>query len=345
MSAKVSQPLYREVKTGGRHAPRVPVPGEAVGESRVVERVGLRGKDAIWSVACSCGSIQIRSSNQINHALRRGYSLLCPECVKEYQRGSAAYSMDERSRLRLERVLDGGPVWSHWETMALQAEVLADLEEEFGVLDKDPLTVAEMQISAGWPAGRKIPTTEEKEAKAAKERDWAAYRRAASALSRLDKKARKPEIEALRARARELAKQVKDKKLAKAIADIQREQWIRVMEGEDLNPDRVTKKAGRERARTPAQEIDVVDRHNQYLMKIKRWVARDASFTEAEAERQEIQDLLVKIIGLMYKRTPAATAAEKKYPTFAFDGTGAKETESVFLPWWLRDFETEEAEE
>ena len=297
MAAKVTtQPLYREVKTGGRYAPRIPVPGEAVGESRVIERIGLRpgragfnsrSAETIWSVACSCGSIQIRTSGQINHALRRGHSLVCPACVKEYQQGSAAYTMDERSRLRLERVLDGGPVWSHWETMTLQAEVLADLEEEFGALDEDPLSIAEMQISVGWPGGRKTPTTEEKEAKAAKEADWAAYRRAATALTRLDKKARKPEIEALRARARELAKKVKDKKLAKAIADIQREQWIRVMEGEDLNPDRVTKKAGKERL-----------------------------------------------------------ASEKKWPALGFDGTGdSVGTERVFLPWWLRDFETEESEE
>lgn len=287
MSAKVStQALYREVKTGGRYAPRIPVPGEVVGESRVIERIGVRLGSAgtIWSVACACGTIQIRSSGQINHALRRGYSLLCPDCVNEYQQGSAAYTRDERGKSRLERVLDGGPIWSHWETATLQAEVLADLEEEFGALDEDVFTVAEMQIGAGWPYQAKTPTVEEKEVKAVRNSERAAYRKAATALDRLDKKARKPEIEALRARARELAKRVTDKKLAKAIADIQREQWIRVMEGEDLNPDRVTKKAGKERV-----------------------------------------------------------ATEKKYPALGFEGTG--ETERVFLPWWLRDFETEESEE
>jgi len=285
MSARVSiQPLYREVKTGGRYAPRIPVPGETVGESRVIERIGVRpgssdnvgSAGTIWSVACACGTIQIRSSGQINHALRRGYSLLCPDCVNEYQQGSAAYTRDERGKSRLERVLDGGPIWSHWETATLQAEVLADLEQEFGALDEDVFTVDEMQIGAGWPYQAKTPTVEEKEVKAVRNSERAAYRKAATALDRLDKKARKPEIEALRARARELAKRVTDKKLAKAIADIQREQWIRVMEGEDLNPDRVTKKAGK-----------------------------------------------------------ARMTAEKKQD----------EPERVFLPWWLRDFETEETEE
>lgn len=261
-----------------------------MGESRVIERIGIYPGKAgtIWSVACACGSIQIRPASQINRALRKGYSLLCPECVNDYQHGSAAYARDERSKLRLERVLDGGPIWSVGETATLQAEVLADLEEEFGVLDEDRnWSLSDMQISVGWPGGRKVPTSEEREIKLAKEADWVAYRRAASALDRLDKKAKRPEIEALRARARELAKKVQDKKLAKAIADIQRAQWIRVMEGEDiLNPDRVTKKAGKERM-----------------------------------------------------------AAEKKHPASGGTSASAEADEPVFLPWWLRDFETEELEE
>lgn len=95
MSAKSNvENLFREAKTGGSYARRTPVPGELVGESRVIERLGIRGIESIWSVACSCGSVQIRSASQINLALRRAYSLLCPDCVSEYQHGSAAYRMD-----------------------------------------------------------------------------------------------------------------------------------------------------------------------------------------------------------------------------------------------------------
>lgn len=61
-------------------------------------------------------------------------------------------------------------------------------------------------------------------------------------------------------------------------------------------------------SRTPAQDVDAIDRHNQYLMKIKRWVARDVE--RDEAERQEIQDLLVKVMALLYKRTPAVAEAK-----------------------------------
>jgi hypothetical protein len=252
----LSKSVFREAKVGGRFAPRSPIPGEVVGESRVLERLGTREGAIIWSVTCSCARIQIRSSNQINRAIRRGHSLLCPDCISEYRRGSAAYVVDQRSQARLERVLDGGPIWSDFETADLQAQVLADLEEEFGPLDKDShCTIAEMQISVGWPSGRKIPTAEEKEATAVKRADYNAYHRASTFLERLDKKASRAEIEALRKRARDLAEKVKNEELFFKISELQQEQWKRVMDGEDIvNPDRVTKKAARERlAITKAQ--------------------------------------------------------------------------------------------
>jgi len=63
-------------------------------------------------------------------------------------------------------------------------------------------------------------------------------------------------------------------------------------------------------SRTPAQDDDAIDRHNQYLMKIKRWIARDLE--RDEDERQKIQDLLVEIMALIYKRTPAVEAKPVK---------------------------------
>lgn len=62
-------------------------------------------------------------------------------------------------------------------------------------------------------------------------------------------------------------------------------------------------------SRTPAQGIDAIDRDAQYLMKIKRRVARDVGRDESES--QEIQDLLVKVMALLYKRTPAVAVEAK----------------------------------
>lgn len=63
-------------------------------------------------------------------------------------------------------------------------------------------------------------------------------------------------------------------------------------------------------SRTPAQDDDAIDRHNQYLMKIKRWIALDME--RDEDERQKIQELLVEIMGLIYKRTPAVKGKPAK---------------------------------
>lgn len=54
-------------------------------------------------------------------------------------------------------------------------------------------------------------------------------------------------------------------------------------------------------SRTPAQGVDAIDRDAQYLMKIKRRVAKDVARDVKES--QEIQALLVKVMGLLYKRT------------------------------------------
>ena len=45
-------------------------------------------------------------------------------------------------------------------------------------------------------------------------------------------------------------------------------------------------------------------------MKIKRWIARDLE--RDEDERQKIQDLLVEVMALLYKRTPAVEAKPAK---------------------------------
>lgn len=142
--------VFAETAKGGRYARRNPVLGEAVGDALVVARLEKVGGHQLWSVRCGCGAMQIRTSGQINSALRTRRPLACPECVAEYRRGSADYAREERQRDRLDRVLEGGPVWSIDETQSLCDGVMADLEAEYGSLPEPtlPLPIA---VAVGWP--------------------------------------------------------------------------------------------------------------------------------------------------------------------------------------------------
>ena len=248
MSAVASH--FTEVKTGGRYARRNVVLGEMVGESEVVERLGFgleRSRGILWSVKCVCGELQIRSSGQINAALRKGHSLSCPPCVKEYLRGSGAYLRDQRSLARLERVLDGGPVWSAYEIADLQAEVLSDLEAEFGPTVERTLTIAEMQSAVGWKSND-TRTLEEKEAEKIRIADNYAYTRASEALDRAAKTANAVELEDCRRRARELVLRIRNDEFRQAQIEILTERWDQIIKGLDIvNPDKVTKKKISER--------------------------------------------------------------------------------------------------
>lgn len=248
---KIQKPnIYTEIKTGGQYLARTPVAGEMVGDCKVIEWLGLRGKHAIWSTLCSCGSVQIRTSGQINQALRRRRSLPCPKCLKEYHHGAASYWREQRRLTRIERVLEGGPVWSDYETAELQQQILQDLEEEFGCIDKDSkLSIGEMQPANGWPYQKKPP----KKPQVAEEY-WfndSTYRPPPAKPTKRDEM-----IEA-RARVNKKAREAKEKELAEAKTSLQAERWNQVINGVDIyNPDKVTKKSVTEYLREMLAAID-----------------------------------------------------------------------------------------
>ena len=246
--------VYTEIKTGGRYEARVPVVGEMVGDSRIIEYLGKRGGDCIWSALCGCGKMQIRSSAQINSALRRKHSLSCPECVTEYRTGRFGYLQDLRSAFRLERVLDGGPIWSDFEVIQLQDEIRADLEEEFGAIDPDSrMKLDDMQIAAGWPNGRKTQETRDREDVEAQMRKRRAkhasqqYRKAVEAPQRVDAAEVRAIANALIDRMKKVKALIKEREMLAGMAAMREERWARVMGGEDIvNPDKVTKKSAAE---------------------------------------------------------------------------------------------------
>lgn len=247
MQAKKS--LYSEIKTGGQYARRTPVVGEFVGDSQVIACIGIRGKDSIWSTLCSCGSMQIRTSGQINNALRNHRSLPCPQCHKEHRGGEYSYRRDQRCLARLHRVLEGGPIWAHYETAELQQQVLSDLEEEFGCLD-DKLSIEEMQIANGWPGDNTPPKKPQ-----AVEEYWfndSTYRPPPAKPTKRD--------EMIEARARvnkKMRDAAREKELAEAKTSLQAERWNQVINGVDIyNPDKVTKKSVTEYLREMLAAID-----------------------------------------------------------------------------------------
>ena len=150
---KAPASIFRETREGGRWANRQPIPGEIVGESKVLRSTTIVEGHQIWEVLCPCGKTQLRTSGSINTALRRGGSILCPECLRELRSGGFLADWSDRSTMRIERVLNGGPIWTAEETAALQTSVRRGLEEEFGPLDEErPHSLVDMQLDlTGWP--------------------------------------------------------------------------------------------------------------------------------------------------------------------------------------------------
>ena len=254
MKRSAHKSVYTEIKTGGRYEARVPVVGEMVGDSRIIEYLGKRGPDRIWSTLCGCGKKQIRSSGEINSALRRKHSLSCPECVTEYRTGRFGYLQDEKSAARLERVLDGGPIWSAFEVIQLQNEIRADLEEEFGAIDPDSrMKLDDMQIATGWPNGRKTQETRDREdvekqkRRRRAEQERYQYQKAVEASKRAEVAEARTIANAFVERIKKLNALVKEKEMLEALDAVRKERWARVMGGEDIvNPDKVTKKSAAE---------------------------------------------------------------------------------------------------
>ncbi len=225
--------VFREARTGGRYAVRMPVPGEAVGDARVIEIIGKReGRgDTLWSVRCGCGKLQHRTTGQINLALRRGFSLSCPECWLELIRGKSAEAKAARAHARMLRVLDGGPVWSDSETIALANEVRAALEEEFGELpdEESEWKPDDFVTAAGWPysAHRRVRDLEA-------EQERRLYNKAAHAN---EARALAVERESLKT-ARDKEKEVEGAQRIEERAGYaryrEREAWLAIMRGEDV---------------------------------------------------------------------------------------------------------------
>lgn len=245
-----AEPLFKETARGGQWSRRKITSGESVGESKVLHRVGIVGTNTIWEVQCPCGSVQLRPVGQINQALRRGYSILCPECVTDYRNGRAGYAVDQRVQKRLQRVLNGGPVWSDRETLLLQKAIRRDLEEEFGEVDyEEKFSIADMQVAhPGHASPRNVRTSEEQKAiserrlKADEERKR--YRRAVAHAKR-QREQEVYELERVQTYTDSLArKKAKEEELERGLADKRAENWERVIAGEDIvNPDKVTKKS------------------------------------------------------------------------------------------------------
>jgi hypothetical protein len=152
-------------------------------------------------------------------------------------RGQAGYKRDLRVEARLERVLDGGPIWSYEETQQLCDDVRKDLETEFGPsLEDDTIPV----VAEGWPfSGSDRPRTEAdvlaRRAEYAKERreyerarDWAAD----AERDRL--KAIEKAVKTAAEKAAEIAER-KRRSAERIAAKI--DAWNAIQQGADINPD------------------------------------------------------------------------------------------------------------
>jgi hypothetical protein len=137
--------LYREVKTGGRWAQRSIAIGDAIGNSKVLRDLGISSHCRRFEVTCEyCMCKQIRSTGQLNAALRNHKKIACPRCVSE---GRVARKL-EFGDFRLERVLAGGPIYSHYEMQDICDAVLNDLIAEWGYPEEPKES---FEIADGWP--------------------------------------------------------------------------------------------------------------------------------------------------------------------------------------------------
>jgi len=146
-------PLYCEIPTGGRWSPRQVAIGDRVGQSVVLRDLGVSINCRRFEITCHfCEHIQIRSTGQINDALRRNRPIVCPECLREGRLARAFVVQDKR----LERVLDGGPMYTAFELDDICSDVLFDLEAEFGPSIENE-SIADLTIATGWPYSASAP--------------------------------------------------------------------------------------------------------------------------------------------------------------------------------------------
>jgi len=137
----------REVPSGGRRRAVSVKVGDRAGASVVLEFVGRRGFHRIWKVSCGgCGKVQIRTSGDFNFAVRQQRSIACPDCLGELRMGVRM----SRAAFFVERAREGGPVWTAYEIMVLQQQVLSALEENFGPV-MEAVSVSEMVVASGYP--------------------------------------------------------------------------------------------------------------------------------------------------------------------------------------------------
>lgn len=145
--------VFRETDAGGRWCRRRIAVGDRIGTSTVRRQVGVFDGQTVFEVDCAgCGATQLRGAAQLNHALRWGREVSCPTCLTETNRGRR-YA---RAADRVDRVRDGGPVYTSWEIEQLCEQVRADLVEAFGVAetDDDRMQLADMVSATGWPYSR-----------------------------------------------------------------------------------------------------------------------------------------------------------------------------------------------
>ena len=141
---------YSEVKRGGRFAAFPLRPGDKIGRSVVGRCImddnrGLK----VWEVTCEgCGKVQLRPTGALTTALRRRtQGVQCPECLRELR--TSKFTI-ERSTFFTERVLEGGPIYTEWETEDICRDVMASLLNEFGPM-VESITNEDLHIANGWP--------------------------------------------------------------------------------------------------------------------------------------------------------------------------------------------------
>ena len=168
---------FRQAKRGGRCAPRTPSPGDHVGASVVGREVEPNDKrDRRFEITCGhCGSMQIRTSSQINFSLRRSLTVACPRCVSE---GYVVRSIARSDKI-LERVLEGGPLYTGVEILSICEDVWNDLVAQCGpVKEENP----SLDPAAGYPYSANEMTEakrilENYKRYAVSEEEWRAYQK------------------------------------------------------------------------------------------------------------------------------------------------------------------------
>lgn len=134
--------------------------GEVFGEVTVLRPVEGIGQGRVYECRCECGCVFLRRAAELRANQKWGRTSMCLGCSRELRRGRGV-QMGEMKRERFREMYEfEGTLYSHYDTLDMQTDVLATLEKTFGPRDetRDITMPLAIDLAAVWSPG----STEEK---------------------------------------------------------------------------------------------------------------------------------------------------------------------------------------